>query len=128
MQANTRAALERFLIALSSADTAAMESLLAADVRHLSDGGEFPAAHRPVIGRSKVMRLFFGLNRHLGPTAWSIIRELNGLPALLIDFGVRDPRFAPRGIVRLDVDADGRVAVVHAVLASRKLAAVRFPA
>lgn len=128
LQANTRAALERFLIALSSADTAAMESLLAADVRHLSDGGEFPAAHRPVIGRSRVMRLFFGLNRHLGPTAWSIIRELNGLPALLIDFGVRDPRFAPRGIVRLDVDADGRVAVVHAVLASRKLAAVRFPA
>jgi RNA polymerase sigma-70 factor (ECF subfamily) len=128
LQASTREALERFLVALSQADTAAMESLLADDVRHLSDGGEFPAAHRPVVGRSKVTRLFFGLNRRLGPEAASFIQEVNGLPALLIDFGLRDPRFAPRGVVRVDVDAQGRIAVVHAVLASRKLTAVRFPA
>ena len=52
---------------------------------------------------------------------------LNGFPALLLDFGVRHPRAAPRGVIRLDVDADGRVTAVHAVLASRKLTAVRFP-
>ena len=73
---------ERFMIALSSADSAAMEALLADDVRHLSDGGEFAAAHRPVVGRSRVMRLFFGLYRHLGPTARCAMQTLNGLPGV----------------------------------------------
>jgi RNA polymerase sigma-70 factor (ECF subfamily) len=99
-QARTRDALERFLIALSGRDSAAMEALLSHDVRSLSDGGEFAAAHRPVIGRDRVMRLFFGLNRHIGPGAAARVHVLNGLPALLIDFGVRHPR-APRGIISL---------------------------
>lgn len=127
LHARTRQALERFLMALASQDTAAMEALLADDVRALSDGGEYAAAHRPVLGRDRVMRLFFGLNRRLGPQAGSSVRTLNGLPALLIDFGVRRPREAPRGVLRLDVGADGRVTAVHAVLASRKLTAVQFP-
>jgi RNA polymerase sigma-70 factor (ECF subfamily) len=128
LQAQTRAALERFLVALSSPDGAAMEALLADDVRHLSDGGEYAAAHRPVVGRNRVTRLFLGLMRHLGPAAGFTIQTLNGLPALLIDFGVRGPRYAPRGVVRVDVGRDGRITAVHGVLASRKLTAVRFPA
>jgi RNA polymerase sigma-70 factor (ECF subfamily) len=126
LQARTGEALQRFMAALSSDDAAAMEALLTEDVRHLSDGGEYAAAHRPVLGRDRVMRLFFGLNRRLGPRASFSVRTINGLPALLIDFDVHSPRQAPRGIVRLDVDADGRVTVVHGVLASRKLTAVRF--
>ena len=122
----TRQALERFMIALSSNDVAAMEALLADDIRHLSDGGEFPAAHRPVVGRRKVTRLFFGLNRHLGTGASFSVRTINGLPALLIDFGLRGTRYAPRGVIRADVDLDGRITAVHAVLASRKLTAVQF--
>lgn len=126
LAARTRRALERFLTALASQDVAAMEGLLADDVRALSDGGEYAAAHRPVVGRDRVMRLFFGLNRRVGPRAASAVCTLNGLPALLIDFGVHRPREAPRAVVRLDVGADGRVTAVHAVLASRKLTAVRF--
>lgn len=128
LQERTRIALERFLGALSTADTAAMEALLADDVRHLSDGGEYAAAHRPVLGRRKVTRLFFGLNRHLGPNVAVTVRILNGLPALVIDFGRRGPRVAPRGVIQFEVGADDRITAVHAVLASRKLTAVRFPA
>ena len=127
LQGRTRAALERFLMALSTQDAGAMEALLAEDVRSLSDGGEYAAAHRPVLGRDRVMRLFFGLNRRLGGDAAFTVQTLNGLPALLIDFGVRRGREAPRGVVRLDVGPDGRVTAVHAILASRKLTAVRFP-
>src|SRR5262249_29549965 len=57
--------LKRFVSALTSGDAAAVESLLAADVRALSDGGgEFQAALNPVIGRDRVVRLFLGLMRH----------------------------------------------------------------
>jgi RNA polymerase sigma-70 factor (ECF subfamily) len=126
LQARTSEALQRFMAALSSDDWAAMEALLTEDVRHLSDGGEYAAAHRPVVGRNRVMRLFFGLNRHLGPRASFSVRTINGLPALLIDFDAHSPRQAPRGIVRVDVAADGRIRAVHAVLASRKLTAIRF--
>jgi hypothetical protein len=125
LQGRTREALERFLMALSSADTSAMEALLADDVRHLSDGGEYAAAHRVVRGRDRVMRLLFGLNRRRGQTGVSVC-NLNGLPALLLDFGRTKPPMAPRGILRLDVGADGRVSAIHAVLASRKLSAVPF--
>jgi RNA polymerase sigma-70 factor (ECF subfamily) len=126
LRERTREALERFLIALSSADGAAMEALLADDVRHLSDGGEYAAAHRPVVGRSRVMRLFFGLNRHIGPNATMQVRIVNGLPALLINFAARSPRQAPYGVVRIDLRPDGRISDVHGVLASRKLTAMRF--
>ena len=126
LQARTREALERFLMALSGRDSTSMEALLAGDVRSLSDGGEYAAAHRPVIGRDRVMRLLFGLNRHVGPEASARVEVLNGLPALLIEFGVRHPRAAPRGVISLGVDAEGRVTAVHTVLATRKLTAVHF--
>jgi RNA polymerase sigma-70 factor (ECF subfamily) len=124
----TREALERFLTALSGNDGKAMEALLADDVRHLSDGGEFEfaAAHRPVLGRDRVMRLFFGLYRRGGARASVSVRTLNGLPALLIDFETDHPRQAPHYVVRVDVGPDDRITDVHAVLASRKLTAVRF--
>jgi RNA polymerase sigma-70 factor (ECF subfamily) len=125
LQDRTRTALERFLTALSTADGAAMETLLADDVRHLSDGGEYAAAHRIVLGRDRVMRLLFGLNRRARQTAVSVC-NLNGLPALLLDFGPRKPPVAPRGTLGIVLGADGRIAAIHAVLASRKLTAVPF--
>ncbi len=55
----TRQTLERFLFGLANQDTAAIESLLAADVHALSDGaGEFFAARVPIIGRERVMRFY----------------------------------------------------------------------
>ena len=127
LQDRTRTAVERFMLALASEDVSAMEALLADDVRSLSDGGEYAAAHRPVVGRRRVIRLFFGLQRHLGPNVAATMRLVNGLPGVLIDFGRREPRVAPRGVIQFSVDADGRITGVHTVLASRKLGAVHFP-
>ncbi len=126
LQARTQAALERFLVALSSADAAALEDLLADDVRSLSDGGEYAAAHRPVRGRDRCIRLFVGLLRHGRGAIAMQARTVNGMPAVLIEFGGTHRRAAPRGVLRIDLDADDRIAAVHTVLASRKLTAVRF--
>ena len=120
----TQQALGRFMAALASDDLAAVEALLADGVRSLSDGGEFAAAHNVVVGPRRVARLMLGLARHGALQARVEQRLLNGLPALVLDFGRVGPRFAPRGIIRCDVDDDGRITAVHAVLASRKLTAI----
>ncbi|MGH7786632.1 MAG: sigma-70 family RNA polymerase sigma factor [Candidatus Binatia bacterium] len=125
LQGRTRAALERFLAALGSQDGAALEAMLADDVRSWSDGGEFAAAHNVVSGRGRVLRLIAGLTRHRPPQAVEV-RSINGLPAVLLDWGGAGRRTAPRGVLRLDVDADGRITALHTVLASRKLTAVHF--
>lgn len=123
----TRAALVAFVGGITRGDVAAVEALLAADVRATSDGaGEFHAARRVVVGRERVARFFVGLARRRPTTLATTLRTVNGLPALVVTFGpglVGDP---PRGVVRVDIDRSGRIAAVHAVLATRKLAAVRF--
>jgi RNA polymerase sigma-70 factor (ECF subfamily) len=53
---------------------------------------------------------------------------VNGLPALAITFAAAGPRQAPRVLMRCEVDAAGRIAAIHSVLATRKLKRVRFPA
>jgi RNA polymerase sigma-70 factor (ECF subfamily) len=123
----TRAALVTFLDGISRGDVAAVEAMLTADVRAASDGaGEFHAARRVVAGRSRVARFFIGLARRRPAPPLMVLRTLNGLPAVAIDFGPGIPGDPPRGVFRLDLAPDGRIAEVHAILATRKLAAVRF--
>ena len=122
-QARTGDALVRFMSALQDDDVSALEALLAEGVRSVSEGGEFAAAHNVVAGRGRVMRLMRGLMRHLHGSAGTM-RMINGLPAALIEFPPRGPRAAPRAVLRVDVDAAGRIAAIHTVLASRKLTAI----
>lgn len=122
-QARNGDALWRFMSALQADDVRALEALLADGVRSISEGGEYAAAHNVVAGRARVVRLLRGLMRHFGRTT-SSARMLNGFPAVVIDFDRGGPRYAPRGVVRVDVDADGRITAIHTVLASRKLRAV----
>jgi RNA polymerase sigma-70 factor (ECF subfamily) len=122
-QARTGEALWRFLSALQADDVPALEALLAEGVRSVSEGGEFAAAHNVVAGRSRVLRLMRGLMRHLGSSS-NAVRMINGFPALMVDFHRTGPRYAPRGVVRIDLDPDGRITAIHTVLASRKLTAV----
>lgn len=123
----TRTALAAFLGGITRGDVAAVEALLAADVRAISDGaGEFHAARRVVVGPTRVARFFVGLARRRPTTLATTLRTVNGLPALVVEFGPGLAGDPPRGVVRLDLDAGGRIAAVHSVLATRKLAAVRF--
>lgn len=127
VQEQTRQVLEKFLTALIQQDVPTIEALLTADVRSLSDGGgEFVAALKPIIGREKVMRFFtaIGGRRILGVRL--DVRLLNGLPALIIEFTDQHPREAARMVMGCELSADGRIKVLHSILASRKLTAVRF--
>jgi RNA polymerase sigma-70 factor (ECF subfamily) len=126
LQEQTREALERFLTCLSNHDVAGAEALLADDARHLSDGGgEFFAARVPLLGREKILRFYSKLTSQLSADFRSEFRMLNGLPAVITDLPPLGQGFAPRIVTRCDLDAEGRIKQIHAILATRKLTAVR---
>lgn len=116
------AALMQFLTALSSGDTAQVEALLAADVQLRSDGGgHFKAALRVVQGPAKVTRFFLKLIAKF-QVGDALITPLtvNGQAAVLIEQEQRSG-IAPRTLLMLDLDGDGRVRDVHLVQSPEKL-------
>lgn len=126
-QKQTRQALERFLTYLAAGDIPAMEELLVADVRAVSDGGgEFLAALKPVVGRDHVIRFYIKIKERRGVGSRFDMCMLNGLPALVIELTDHAPREAARMVLRCDVNMNGQITEWHAVLASDKLTAVRF--
>ena len=123
-QEATRRALEQFLLYLSTRDAARLEQLLAEDVLSLSDGGGvMNAALKPIRGRDKVLRLIFGLAAKSIAEPQFAFRMLNGLPAVLVE-DVRSTN-ALRYTIHIEVDDAGRISCLHAVLAPRKLSAIR---
>jgi RNA polymerase sigma-70 factor (ECF subfamily) len=122
----TFAALTRFVTALTTEDDAALLACLTEDVRALTDGGgEYMAAHKPVLGADRVSRFFIGLRRKLGQDGRFEVRAVNGEPALVAEIRTPVDRAAPRWLMRFEVGPDGRIAEVHLVAASRKLTHVR---
>ncbi len=124
--ARSTEALQRFLTSLMTDDVAAVEAQLAEGVVALNDGGgEFFAARRPVVGASRVARLNLGVKR-LSPeiSRWEI-RLLNGLPALVAERDGVSVKDAPRFVLRVDIDASGRINALHTILATRKLTGLR---
>lgn len=116
-------ALGRFALALESGDAPALLALLAPGVVARSDGGgEFHAARLPVQGPARVAAFFLGLGRKRPEGTRFSLREVNGLPALLVEIPPMGPGVAPRTLLRLELDAAGKVSQVHAILATRKLA------
>jgi len=121
----TRAALERFVGALMTGDAAAAEACLADGVRLTSDGGgEYHAALRPVLGQDRVTRFFMGLQKKIPPVGRFVVRELNGLPALVAEYDAPTPGWGPRFVLRCEVDTAGAIREVYIVVASAKLSAV----
>jgi RNA polymerase sigma-70 factor (ECF subfamily) len=125
----TRRALEALFAGLAARDTSAIESLLADDVRALSDGGgDYLAALNPIVGRAKVMRFFLGLLDKRGMPSRAEMRTLNGQPAVVAEWEVHeggDATHAPRSAVFVELDEDGRIQLVGTILADRKLHGVR---
>jgi RNA polymerase sigma-70 factor (ECF subfamily) len=123
-QEQTRAALERFALALSSGDLAQVEALLSPEAITINDtGGDYRAALNVVEGRSRVARLYLGLMKKV-PPARIAVRPLNGLPALVVEIDDPPPRVAPRVVMRCEVGDDGLIEEVHLVLARDKLRAL----
>ena len=122
----TRRALEQFLLYLSTRDAAGLERLLAEDVVNLSDGGgEVNAARQPIRGRDKVLRLILGLAKKSLVEPRFAVRMLNGLPAILVEDLPTTPTAASHYTLHFDVNDEGRISGLYAVVAPSKLSAIR---
>ncbi|WP_242346495.1 sigma-70 family RNA polymerase sigma factor [Anaeromyxobacter terrae] len=123
-RAAVRRSLEAFFACLREGDGAALEALLARDVRAMGDGGgEFATLPVPIVGRRRVKQFFVSLGRRLsasGPFDLDI-RLLNGMPAAVLRVAGAHPPYASRIVVQCELDAEGLIAEIRSVLASRKL-------
>jgi RNA polymerase sigma-70 factor (ECF subfamily) len=122
----TQRALEQFLLYMNNRDAEGLEQLLAEDVVSLSDGGgEVAAALQPIRGRNKVLRLMTALLEKVVSPPRASFLVLNGQPAILLeDVNSRATR-ATRYTVHIEVDEAGRIRKLDAVLAPRKLTAIK---
>jgi RNA polymerase sigma-70 factor (ECF subfamily) len=125
--ARHRGALDRFLGCLLSQDARGLEALLAESVHTVTDAaGEYTALATPMAGVLRVARFYLraALQRR-GPGTRIEVRLVNGLPAAVITLERPVRRQAPRTLLRCEIDDSGRIRLVQAVLAPRKLAALR---
>lgn len=127
LQEHTRNVLTQFVRCLITHDVDGAAALLTDSVRTVTDGGgEYTALHQPLVGRHAVLTLHMRVAQRRGAGARIVLRSINGLPAVLIEYASAIKRQAPRVVMRCDVDANGRIRELHTILASRKLTAVRF--
>lgn len=127
LQDETRTALMRFMHALTTGDGTLIAAELSDDVVLVGDGGgEFHAARRPVIGAAKVALFFRRLNLRRSSEQRTWLRMVNGMPALLIAFNTGRAGDPPRGVLQVTLGRDRRIGTIRNVLATRKLAAIRF--
>ena len=107
----------------------AIEALLREDVVALNDPGEFVAARKAVVGRAKVVLFHRKINQLVDlvhKQARMGLIDLNGLPALVFEYVPPRSDFASRQVFFVQLDADGRIRQLNAVLASKKLTRVKF--
>lgn len=121
------ASVERFVAALTAADVATVEALLADDIVLTSDGGgEHFAARVPVVGVSKVAKVYVNVvkqgQRTSRPRAIGY-RVINGLPAFVLEFEDARPGLHMNAIL-FDVGDDGLIRRIFSVSASKKLGSV----
>ena len=118
-------AMRRFFLAVSAGDRSTAESLLRDDVRMLSDGGgEFFSARAPVVGAAKVAGLYLKLATLEASPRSVEIRTLGGRPTLVVRATDSASPHAPVVCLQLELDPDGKVAEIHALLAPAKVDAM----
>jgi RNA polymerase sigma-70 factor, ECF subfamily len=129
LRKQTERALRRFLLHLATDNVRAIEALLREDVVALNDPGEFVAARKAVVGRAKVVlfhRKITQLVDLVHKRARMALVELNGLPALVLEYDPARSDFASRQVFFVQLDADGRIRQLNTVVASKKLTRVPF--
>jgi RNA polymerase sigma-70 factor (ECF subfamily) len=123
-QQATAAALRDFLHALERHDVAAVESLLASDVRTTTDGGgEFRSALQTIVGRDKVTRFYVAVAVNAA-NARVRMPALNGVPSVVVDVPSPGTGIAPRFTLTAELDDHGKIAHLYVVSATRKLTAI----
>lgn len=122
----TQRALEQFLLYLNTRDAEGLERLLAEEIVSLSDGGgEVAAALQPIRGRNKMLRLIAALSEKIVGQPRASFHILNGLPAILFEEVDSRATRASRYTLHVEVDDAGRIRRLDAVLAPRKLTAIK---
>lgn len=125
LQDRTRAALASLMTAFNRGDLEGAERMLAGSIEALSDGGgEFFAARVPIRGAERVLKFYGNVARRSLEGASYRMVTVNGMPALLTEIPHHARGQAPRLLTMVELDADGRIARIYAVLASRKLTAL----
>jgi RNA polymerase sigma-70 factor (ECF subfamily) len=126
-QKETERLLSQFVRCLVEQDVAGVEALLAESVRTITDGGgEFTALHGPMVGREEVMQLHLRVAKRRAAGARIELRQINGEPALLIEYASAEAKQAPRALMRCELDSSGRIVELHTILATRKLTDIDF--
>jgi RNA polymerase sigma-70 factor, ECF subfamily len=121
-QERARAALQRLMGAVGTADVKRIAEMLDEAARLLADGGgRYRAALNPISGADRIARFLVGIQRFVRGTPVVAWRMLNGLPALVVDLPDAVEPDAPRLVIRCDVQEDGRILSLHLVLAPEKL-------
>lgn len=119
-------ALQRFLMALSTGDEAALMGVLASGVEAWSDGGgQYLASKSVISGADRVARMFLGLTKKGGPLDRYTFRVLNGMPAFVAERTPHHASESPRVVMACDVDREGKIVRVYNVMASDKLGHVK---
>ena len=125
----TRHALQAFVSCMARQDVTGLEALLTASARTVTDGGgRYTALRAPLVGAARVARFHLETGRRRMPISTTEIRWINGLPALVIATRPLRTQMAPALVLRCELDGDDRISELHAILAPRKLSAVRFGA
>ena len=125
-RARTIGVLRRFVDLLTAGDVAAIEQLLAADAKAVSDGGgEFTASPIPIVGAFRVARFFSRLAASRTGSVHVDFRSINRQAAAVFDFPQARGRRAPRLLLSVDLDRAGSIANVWVVASAAKLARIR---
>lgn len=116
------ARFQRLLGAIAAGDLRAARAELADEAVALTDGGgRYHAARVPIAGGEKVARALVNLARQGPPVSRWRFENYNGLPALVAEYDTRAPGLAPRWVMLVDFDADGRIDRLYTVLHDDKL-------
>ena len=122
--ARQRELADAFYAATHSGDTDSLRAMLASDVSMYADGGgKRPAAPRPLLGHSAVMRTLGAISKLLRDHPSQLLRTcwINGLPGFVTLEG--------DGVVQttaVELDAEGQVSGVYVVRNPEKLGRVRL--
>lgn len=116
--------LQKLLFALAQADVAQVADLLSQDVLLLTDGGgKYLAARKPVIGKDAVSLFLVKVTRGNDPAQIEVsLPKLCGLPAIFVKNYAARPQVAPRSVLGIRIDAEGKIRCLYSVLSDDKLA------
>lgn len=123
-----QSAVARLMAGLASGDQKAIEAVLAPDAVAVSDGaGEFHAARKLIVGRSRVATFYRKIFARRAQCVEAELREINGALGVVGIFHDQHPHEPPRFVGAFDVDEQGLLTRLYTVVATGKLQAIAFP-